>query len=237
MIFVVVFIAFSVIYFIITYILYARNRRKIIVNKTKRLLKTRFKTNTVFRKWMVKHHVVEIIYYGWIYRYSSFDGIFCKIIVIVIGICVALQNFRHEFSFAIFFVLFLILTFTDDNYWKKEITNTIFLKINGIHFYHYFFLNVVSAVFFHIIVVSLMFAIAVKSIAEIAAFIFLAIFLVLYWTIVYIYLYLSSISDFEFAKQLFLFAMLVVEFIPLVNIFMEIYLFIKLKKIWGQRHC
>lgn len=224
---------FSSVYIAMTYyiylrkckIMYIKNKRQIFINQNK---KDMFNFN---------NNILELIYFGWRYRYASAEGIICKIIVIFLGIYFRRYNLSNKWELVLYLILVIILTFTDDNFWKCEIVNAFFIRQNGISLKKYYVINLISAILFHESEIVFIYVLGIKKITSFVLFLILATFFVCYWTTVYLYLYLIKLNKSELLKQVFLFAMLILEFIPVINFVVGLYLLKKTKYNWRQIQC
>ncbi len=228
------FLAFSAIYMCVAYYIYTKKYQNIfIMNKGVRKIKQGFIDYSDLR-WLKEYPIMELIFLGWYYRYASGEGILCKIAVMILGLFFLALDISNNIVFFLYFILFMMLTFIDDNFWKSEIKNAIFFKNMGISFSKYFLLNIISGTLFHSVLLCFIYGYKTQSFLGIITFFIITLFFVWYWTTGYLYLYLSGFKTSELIKQIFLLFMLIIEFIPFVNFFVGLYLLKKSADNWRR---
>lgn len=178
--------------------------------------------------------VVELFMFSWKYRYAAFENIFCKLAVVTGCVFLTYSHLDETISFVVCFILFLLLSFTDDNYWKREILNAILWKNMGVGFGKYFAVNVLSGVFYQSLILSLFYGLMTGSILKGVFFLLITTCFVLFWNSVYLYLYFSPIGKSEMVKMLYLAVMLLISFVPAANVAVGIYFYVRAFLMWKE---
>ncbi len=228
------FYVLTIIYIIVTYAIYLRTCS--VMNKGNNKFHRNKNMCTLSRRLELfkKHPNMELVMFGWIYRYSFLDSWLCKIGVIGVGLFLLRQNLPEKLCFNFYFILFIILIFVDDNYWKKEIANVNTLRSIGVSFGKFFLINIVSGIVFHTIILALLYGLANQSIVSGIIFLFISICYICYWNSVYLYIYLSKIGQMDLIKMLLLAVVLIVSFIPIINIVVGVYFYRKTCIVWRK---
>ena len=230
----IVWILLTLLYLAVAYLLYLAEYSK--KGKTQRTASEQSKRKIRYEKiaFFRKHSCAELIFLNWYYRYLSIERMACKTVVTGIALYLATRDISAKILFVIFLILFLVLTFVEDNYWKRESRTADLLKMNGVSFCRYYLVSFAGGILFHIVLLSVLFGAASRNIFYTAIYVLCLLFLLWYWTCVYLYLNMSRIGKKEMAKQLFLTGMLIAEFIPVVNFVTGMYFLRKAVLIWRE---
>lgn len=228
------FILYSAIYITLTYLIFSEKYKRICLKKSEKLRHRLYSRENIILRHIKKSSHTELVYLGWQYRYETLEGILVKIFVVAAGIGLAIFTLPIKLTEIILFALLIFSTFIEDNYWKREINNAVVLERNGITFCKYFLMNYISAIIYHVIGVSFFYGLILRSVEGTIIFLVSALFLVGFWMSAYLHLYLSDIKNSEILKSIFLLVMLVIEFVPVVNIFVGIYLLKKANEKWRR---
>lgn len=183
------------------------------------------------------HPNLELIFLGWQYRYLSLESLLCKSVILGISIFLLYSKLPDQYCTVVFVVLFFMLNCVDDNYWKREMANTMLFRNMGISFERYFLIHTVSGILFYSILLSMLYGLASGSVLKGVFFLLGTVLLVCYWNAAYLYLYLSEGEHMDMLKQIYLITMLVVMFIPVVNLAMGVFLWSKVRKLWRSTPC
>lgn len=228
------FILYSAIYIALTYLIFSEKYKRICLKKGEKIQHRLFTRENIILRHIKKSSHAELVYLGWLYRYETIEGVLVKIFVIVSGIGLAIFALPINLTEILLFTLLIFSTFIEDNYWKREINNAVVLAQNGITFCEYFLMNYISAIIYHVLGVSFFYGLILRSFGGTVIFLVIALFLVGFWMSAYLYLNLSNIKNSEVLKSIYLLAMLVIEFLPVVNIIVGNYLLKKSNGKWRR---
>ena len=185
----------------------------------------------------IDHPNIELIFLGWKYRYAYVGNLICKAGVMVSGIFLLKWSFSENTYFIVYFVMFLLVILVDDDSWKKETGNVPLLQSMGIAFGKFFFINIISGIWFYSALISLLYGLASRSAFSGIFFLILSVCLVCYWTAAYLFIYLSKAREIEPLKLLFLIAALILGLIPIINLGAGILFYRKARAGWRKISC